>query len=772
MTSDSPQSPEVTVNAATAAHPVKFSLQRKAWLVTTSVLVVLAGTLGFGVDLVFRRASAELENEWVAECARRTIAAQTAEVDVLERTARDYSAWTDTYEFAADGNQRYIDTNLVASMFANLQLDAFVVYGLNGKLVTVRGYEDGGVVTEGLEALTSALAPHSRRVSQDPALRSARGVIRVGERLAVFGMQPILRDDDSGPVRGALAHVRFLSPARVARLRETVNLPLALYVANPSETAIALPAAVNQPPPFTTTLLSDAQLRIDIPVLDANGGVVGRWEMVLERDIFQHGAETRLVFYIVLSVLIVAATLVIGWLLRSMVIAPLEALNAAVQRVGTTGDLSVRLPTKGSDELASLNAGVNRMFGALEQWEMRRAEAERDRNRLSAQLQESQRLEALGTLAGGLAHDFNNLLTSILGSIALLRLETSPSPTAEPHFQRLKKAAEHAAQLVRQMMAFGRRGPTSLRDVHLSDVVRDALNLAGPSLPRGIAVSVHRETDADLIHADPSQIQQVLINLATNAAHAMSGGSGALDVTFVSAQLPDPTRPETARLPAGDYLRVAVRDTGCGIPPDHLPHVFEPFYTTKPVGSGSGLGLSVAHGIISSHGGSIGIESEVGRGTTVIIHLPRVRRQTVDQPKPRAPLTTGEKGKLLLVDDDVLVRETLVASARRLGYQVVGASGGAEALQLIDSDPVPFDAVVTDQMMPGMTGTQLGERLANLHPELPVILISGDMDGVNLAQAAGSGLVTLLPKPVTMEELDRAIQQARRERRDAEPDTA
>jgi sensor domain CHASE-containing protein len=276
MASDSPQFPEVAVSATAAPHPVKFSLQRKAWLVTTSVLIVLAGTLGFGVDLVFRRASAELENEWAAECARRTIAAQTAEVDVLERTARDYSAWTDTYEFAADGNPRYIETNLIASMFSNLQLDAFLVYGLNGRLVTVRGYEDGAVVSDGMEALTAALTPYSRRVSQDPELRSARGVIRVGERLAVFGMQPILRDDDSGPTRGALAHVRFLSPARVARLRESVNLPLALYVANPSETAIALPVQTRQPPPFTTTILSDAQLRIDVPVIDAAGNVAGR----------------------------------------------------------------------------------------------------------------------------------------------------------------------------------------------------------------------------------------------------------------------------------------------------------------------------------------------------------------------------------------------------------------------------------------------------------------------------------------------------------------
>jgi CheY-like chemotaxis protein len=156
----------------------------------------------------------------------------------------------------------------------------------------------------------------------------------------------------------------------------------------------------------------------------------------------------------------------------------------------------------------------------------------------------------------------------------------------------------------------------------------------------------------------------------------------------------------------------------------------------------------------------------------VFIHLPRVRRQTPDQPKPRARPATGEKGRLLLVDDDTLVRETLFAGARHLGYQVVCASGGAEALQLIESDPLPFDVVVTDQMMPGMTGTELGERLAGLYPELPVILITGYMDDVDVPHAAGAGFAALIHKPATMEEIDRVIQQTRSGRRDSEPGPA
>lgn len=762
MATDPAKSSESPSNLKSAGRPVKLSLRLKAWLVTASVLAALAGLLGFGIDLVFRRATAELERKWVAECVRRTQTVQTAELDALERSARDYSTWDETYKFVADANPAYVDTNMAPSVLSNLQLDGFLVFDRNGRSVQARVYENGETSSEDLADLTAVLAPYARSVSRHETVQAERGIVRVGGRLAMFAMLPVLHDDQSGPARGGLAHMRFLNESRLGRLRDSVNLALTLQVTETSGSVVA-PPQTSPAPSYQVTIVDDNRLKAEIPVIDADGRVVGRWELALDREIHRHGAKTRLVFYGVLGVLIVAAALLIGWLLRSMVIARLEALHAAVQRVETTGDLSVRLPLRGNDELTSLTEGVNRMFAALAQGEAQRTAAAHDRERLRLQLQEAQKLEALGTLAGGLAHDFNNLLTSMLGSIALLRLETMITPAADQHLQRLKRAAEHAAQLVRQMMAFGRRGPTVFRELHLHEVVKDAMNLAGPSLPRGIALNVRNEADADLVRADAGQFQQVLINLVTNAGQAMAGGVGVLEIIVSTVHLPDRSRPETVPLPEGDYLRLVVRDTGCGIPPEHLPRVLEPFYTTKPVGSGSGLGLSVAHGIIASHGGTIGIESQVGHGTTVYIHLPKVQPQVIEEAKPRPAPVPGAKGRLLLVDDDLLVRETLHAGARRMGYQVVSASGAVEALHIVEADKEGFDAVISDQMMPGMTGIELGERLAVLCPGLPIILITGYMDGVNVAKAEGAGFSAMLHKPVTVEELDHAIRQLRRE---------
>ncbi|HYD84379.1 MAG TPA: ATP-binding protein, partial [Opitutus sp.] len=328
-----------------------------------------------------------------------------------------------------------------------------------------------------------------------------------------------------------------------------------------------------------------------------------------------------------MAVVIVAAALLIGRLLRSMVIARLESAHAAVRRIGDTSDLSVRLPAEGSDELSGLSAGINRMLEALARGEAQRVAAEQERERLRAQLQHVQKMEAIGTLAGGLAHDFNNLLTSIQGSSTLIRLEGQPSAINERHLRRIEQATSNAVALVRQMMAFGRRNPTVFAHHHLGKIVQDALQLLRSSIPRTIEFEVIGDEADDVVHGDAGQLQQVLVNLGTNASQAMAGGRGRFTIAIARVRLPDPARAETANL-SGEYLRLSVSDTGCGIEPENLQRVFEPFYTTKPVGSGTGLGLAVVHGIISHHHGTIAVESEVGRGTTFVVHLPKADSAT------------------------------------------------------------------------------------------------------------------------------------------------
>ncbi len=729
------------------------SLQQKAWLITAGVLLTLAALLAVGVDWVFRKNSRRLEQLWVAECVRRVETAQAAELDALERSAGDYAAWTDTYDYIGPtGDDAYVKTNLSSVMFETLKIDAFLIFDREGRLHTGRTYIDGESTEVGIGELGEGLGPYARDAAAGEQT-SAKGLVRMGEQVLSFAGLPILRDDASGPPRGAVVHVRILSDARVAALRETLNLDLALKPGT---------AGRENAEGFSQEERSDRELLVRVPLHAVDSTEIGVWELALTREIHQQGIHARFVFYIVMCVLIVAATWVIGRLLRSMVIARLEALHAVVRKVGDTSDLSARVPVKGSDELAELTAGINRMFDALARSEEQRLAAEAEQERLNVQLQHAQKMEAIGTLTGGLAHDFNNLLTSIQGSASLIRLAGTMNPECERHLARVEQAAAHGAGLVRQMMAFGRRSPTVFAYARLGGVVRDALQLLRSSFPRGIEFGFVNEVEDDVVHADVAQLQQVLINLGTNSSHAMAGGEGKFGVRISSVRLPDPARAETAVAPAGDYLRVTVSDTGVGIAPHNLNRIFEPFFTTKPVGSGTGLGLAVVHGIIAHHRGTIAVESTEGVGTTFILHLPKAAAPAdpiLRSPPGGAPEQDhrASKPRVLLVDDDQMVRETLSAGLKRLGYDVVPASGGREALEVLRGGNEAIDLVVTDQMMPGMTGAELGRIVVAERPGLPLVLITGYASALNEKSVKALGFSTMLMKPVTMDVLDRTL---------------
>ena len=727
------------------------SLQQKAWFITVGVLIALAAMLALGIDRVFRQGANQLENQWVDESVRRVVSAQSAEVDSLEQSTRDYATWTDTYEFMADGSQRYVENNLLPATFANLQIDAFLLFDPDGHLQAGRRHRDGVVSMDGTGSLARVL---SRQAKAAAAGQTVKGVIETPEGIALFALLPILRGDATGPSRGALAQVRFLDAARVKRWHDATNLDVVLR--HPADALASRQVRV----------VSDHVLEVKVPISDVDGRTIAWWEMTLQRDIHLQGLQGRLVFYVVMSVLVLAAGLLMVWMLRLLVIARLEALNTAVQQVGATSDLSLRLPLDGADEITGVAAGINQMLGALERGEAARLAAEEERSRLNKQLQEAQKLEAIGTLTGGLAHDFNNLLTSIQGSTTLLRLEGACAMPAEEHLKRIEEATSQAARLVRQMMSFGRRTPTVFAPVHLPVIMRDTLQLLRSSVPKGIEFHFQNEAVNDLVNADAAQLQQVLVNLVTNASHAMAAGVGHLTVRICEVMLPDGTRPETNGMPEGSYLRLTISDTGRGIPAEVIPRVFEPFFTTKPVGSGTGLGLAVVHGIITQHHGSIGIQTEMGHGTAIIIHLPKVSSRhapkTAEIGFGNGSKPVNEAGSLLLVDDDVLVRETLEAGLRRKRYRITSVAGGAQALKMIRENRGAFDAVITDQMMPGMTGTELGEIVANENPGLPLILVTGFASALNEPKVKAMGFSAMLMKPVTIDELDGAVRLVKR----------
>jgi signal transduction histidine kinase len=378
--------------------------------------------------------------------------------------------------------------------------------------------------------------------------------------------------------------------------------------------------------------------------------------------------------------------------------------------------------------------------------------AERQKRELEIQLRRAQKMEALGTLAGGISHDFNNILTAIVGNTSIA-LQDAPDGPIREALREIDKASSRAADLVRRILLFSRRTEAERRVTDLREPVGEALALLKTSLPPTIRIRATYHDDLPLVFVDPSQIHQVIMNLGTNASHAMRQHGGTLSVDVTRVVIADPVAGPSADLGSGTHARISVSDTGTGISSEILNRLFEPFFTTKGL-EGTGLGLSVVHGIVRDHEGAITVESELGRGTVFHIYLPAAEKAHVTGPKiPTIERGAGEH--VMYIDDEEALVFLAIRLITRLGYKCTGYSKAEEALQALRGNPVGVDAVVTDFAMPSMTGLDLARRVHEIRPDLPVAILSGYGDVP--AAAANDVVRARIAKPVTLENLSVAI---------------
>jgi PAS domain S-box-containing protein len=376
--------------------------------------------------------------------------------------------------------------------------------------------------------------------------------------------------------------------------------------------------------------------------------------------------------------------------------------------------------------------------------------------RLENQLLQAQKLEAIGTLAGGIAHDFNNILTGIVGFAEMVKEDTIPDT---PNYHRLGlvlKGAYRGRDLVRQILTFSRQTDHEQKPVALGDIVGEGLKLLRPILPTTVEIRLKNLTDDDTILADPAQIHQVLMNLCTNSAHAMKKKGGLLEIGISRARFKRDDCLPSPDMKPGDYVILKVRDTGCGMKPEVLERIFDPFFTTKAQGEGTGLGLSVVHGIVKSHGGTVKVESEPGKGTAFSIYLPKIERQTRTAPDEAPPLKGGEEC-ILFVDDEDLLVELNHERLTRLGYEVVATTSSIEALELFSKEPRKFHLVITDYTMPHMTGVDLAKELLKVRKDIPIILCTGHNDSISADKAKKLGIREFLLKPISQQDTAGAI---------------
>jgi PAS domain S-box-containing protein len=362
---------------------------------------------------------------------------------------------------------------------------------------------------------------------------------------------------------------------------------------------------------------------------------------------------------------------------------------------------------------------------AHDQLERRVEERTVERKHLEAQLLQSQKLEAVGQLAGGVAHDFNNLLTAIMGYSQLTLRRLSPDHDLRPNLEEIEKASERAASLTRQLLAFSRKQVLQPKVLDLNSVIADLERMLRRMIAEHIEMRTTLEQKLGNIRADPSQIEQVIMNLAVNSQDAMPFG-GKLTIETANVFLDEAYARQHLAVTSGHYVMLAVSDTGSGMDPEVQQHIFEPFFTTKEVGKGTGLGLSTVYGIVKQSGGSIWIYSELNKGTTVKIYFPRVEEGVEEYKRPVA-LPDLAKGTetILLVEDDEMVRKLARAVLETSGYSVLEAAGGNDAQQICEQYPESIQLLLTDVVMPEMSGREVVKRLLILHPEMSVLFMSG-----------------------------------------------
>jgi len=383
-----------------------------------------------------------------------------------------------------------------------------------------------------------------------------------------------------------------------------------------------------------------------------------------------------------------------------------------------------------------------------------RRATEADKEKLNAQLQQAQKLEAIGTLASGIAHDFNNILSAILGYTELAQLKLPPESEVNKDLAEVFRAVNRASELVKQILTFSRQAKHEPRPLQIHLIVKEALKLLRASIPTTIEIREKIDANSGTVLADATQIHQVLMNLCTNAYQAMRESGGVLGVELSRIEIMKEDDKVTGlHLAPGSYIKLVVSDTGHGMDRALMARIFEPYFTTRKKGEGTGMGLALVHGIVKDHDGHITVYSESGKGSSFHVYLPRIESGAIEsEPVIGEDLPRGNE-RVLVVDDEQIIVQITERMLKGLGYQVTAVTSGSEALQYFQMRPEEVDLVITDMTMPQITGAQLAQKLLAVKPDLPIILCTGFSELINEKKAKAIGIREYIMKPVVIQEL-------------------
>ncbi len=733
-----------------------MKLQYKAWLLILAAVGVVTLLAIVVTGQTISRSFAALEDERAlheGERARRILSQQAHE---LLTTTIDYAYWDDAVRFVRGQDDAFLDDNITEDNMKYLRLSEVLVLDGTGQPKAAARLVDG----EELQLVSSGLLPKLLQLGQ-PLLADASGMstlrtfVQHEQQLYVVASAAI-RDPGvvAQPPSGVLLMVRTITHAELVRLSDLMLTQVSL-----SFDGIAKGGAK-----VWTRELSERRIGVQAVIDDHDGLPVATLDLNLAREMDEEASSLAVTtgLQVLLSGLIVGAALVFlldRWVLRRL--SRMHDQLGAITSEGLAGTERIRMG--GQDELTTVANGINSLLDRVRMDAIEQKNAHARQEALLLQLMQSQKMEALGRFTGGIAHDFNNSLAGISGWMRLAQEDLAADHPSREAVDQAIKGAQYAQGLMRQLLTFSRQSKLNLEPVHVGALVEQTRKFVSSGLVRSTQVQVEQLCEDDLIQADPTQLQQVLVNLIINASDAMDGvGRVRLRVDRLSLPLPagQASWPGVAELPAGDYLHVQVCDDGPGIAPENIDRIFDPFFTTKSVGKGTGLGLSVAHGVMGRHGGSIGVVSQPGHGACFHLLLPAQAR-----PDASGQTSLGTSGassgtlRMLFADDDQLVRHSWGSLLERQGWDVIRARDGEEAWQLYQGSGQRWDVVLTDLTMPKLDGRSLMQRIRQTPDAPPVVLVSGHVGDAQRQALLDDGFAEVLFKPVSFDDLGQILRQ-------------
>ncbi len=513
-------------------------------------------------------------------------------------------------------------------------------------------------------------------------------------------------------------------------------------------------AEMNTSPPITKiaedTLSYYAQVKVtNFSPIDSTAEAeetIGLASIILNKTYFQTLTRQRVLLNSIIFVCAILVALFVSILLARYLSKPLHELTEGAKHIAE-GKLDKPIPVEVTGELANLTVAFNQMLESL-----------KEREQLMNELRQSQKMEAIGTLAGGIAHDFNNILSAIFGFTQLSMLKLDQDSEEYHNLSQVLTAAQRAKDLVASILAFSRQSSTKKEAIAIAPVIKEVLKLLRATLPASIEIRQEINMETGTVSIDPVQVHQIVMNLCTNAFHAMGNEKGILDVRLKELEVDSKKAALTPELQSGNYLLFTVSDTGQGMDNELKNRIFDPFYTTKEPGKGTGLGLSVVHGIVTDCGGCVTVESELNQGTTFFLYFPITEGTGTKGDISLTVPTQKATGEILLVDDEI----SLVNSGQKMleyfGFTVTAMTSSPDAYKLFAAQPDRFDAVITDQTMPALRGTELAEKILKLRPDIPIILCTGYSSTVTTEENARAfGIKQLVMKPLSLEKFSQAL---------------